>query len=98
MGINFIGEAGVYLPARDAIKITAVDGERVVDCYVRRSALDAIECPGLDAGPELIRHFQKHRDTVQVAAMVKYRRALTPPTELDIEAADLVAVLPAAAA
>jgi hypothetical protein len=97
MGLNFIGETGVYLPARDAIKIVALDGERVIDCYVTRSALDAIGCPD-DQGPELTRHFQRERDTVEIAAMVKYRRALTPLVELDIEAADLATVMPAAAA
>jgi hypothetical protein len=97
MGINFIGEAGVYLRARDAIKIVALDGERVIDCYVTRSALDAIGCPD-EAGPDLIRHFQRERDAIEIAAMVKYRRALAPTVEINIEAADLATVLPAAVA
>jgi len=98
MGINFTGEAGVYVPARDAIKITAVDGERLIDCYVTRSALDAVGCPDEHDPPTLLRHFQRERDTVEIAAMVKYRRALAPVMELDIEASDLATVLPAAAA
>jgi hypothetical protein len=69
----------------------------VIDCYATRSALDAIGCPN-DHGPCLIRHFQRERDTVEIAAMVKYRRALTPLVELDIEAADLATVMSAAAA
>jgi hypothetical protein len=97
MSITFIGDECLYAPARDAIKIRAVDGERVIDCYVTRSALDAIGCPD-DGGPDLIRHFQRERDTVEIAAMVKYRRALAPTMELNIEAADLGCVLPAAAA
>jgi hypothetical protein len=96
MNIHFIGEAGVYLPTRDAIKIVALDGERVIDCYVNRSALDAIGCPD-DDGLDLIRHFQRERDAVEIAAMAKYRRALAPTVELNIEAADLATVLPAAA-
>jgi hypothetical protein len=97
MSLTFIGDEGLYLPARDAVKIKAVDGERVIECYVTRSALGAIGCPD-DDGPDLIRHFQRERDTIEIAAMVKYRRALAPTMELNIEAADLACVLPAAAA
>ena len=97
MGLNFTGEPGVYLPERDSIKIAAVDGERLIDCYVTRSALDAIGCPDDDVS-DLMRHFQRERDAVEVAAMVKYRRALAPVSDVTIEAADLATVLPAAAA
>ena len=97
MSLTFIGDECVYLPASDAIRIRAVDGERVVDCYVTRSALGVLGCPD-DDGPDLIRYFQRERDTVEIAAMVKYRRALAPTTEINVEAADLVCVLPAAAA
>jgi len=97
MGIRFTGSAGVYLPDRDAIKITGVDGERLIDCIVTRSALEAIGCAD-EEGPDLIRHFQRERDAVEVAAMVKYRRALTPMGEVTVEAADLATVLPAVAA
>ena len=97
MSITFVGDECVYLPARDAIKIKAVDGERVIDCYVTRSALDALGCPD-DDGPDLIRYFRRERDTVEIAAMVTYRRALAPKMEINVEAADLACVLPAAAA
>jgi hypothetical protein len=98
MGLRFIGEIGVYLPDRDAVKITAIDGERVVDCYVTRSALDAIGCPDVDQGPELIRYFHQQRDSVEIAAMVKYRRALAPSIQIEINAADIASVLPPSAA
>jgi hypothetical protein len=97
MSITFIGDECVYLPARHAVKIRAVDGERIIDCYVTRSALDVIGCP-YDDGPDVIRCFQRERDTVEIAAMVKYRRALAPTTEINIEASDLAFILPAAAA
>lgn len=97
MGINFIGETGVYLPTRDAIKIVALDGERVIYCYVTRSALDAIGCPDDDEG-ELLRHFERERGAIEIAAIAKYRRALAPTVEINIEAADLATVLPAAVA
>ena len=70
MGLNFIGDVGVYLPSRDAVKITAIDGDRVIDCYATRSALEAVGCPGPADGPELIRHFQRHRDNLELAAIV----------------------------
>jgi hypothetical protein len=98
MSVNFTGEPGVYLPDRDAVKITGVDGERLVSCYVTRSALDAIGCPDDDDTSDLLRHFQRERDVVEIAAMVKYRRALSPSVEIEIEAADLAGILPAAAA
>jgi hypothetical protein len=98
MGLNFIGEMGVYFPALDAIKLTASDGDRVVDCYVQRSALDALGCPAAALGAELVQHLQAHRDSIEIAAMVKYRRALSPTVQLRIEATDLAVILPAAAA
>jgi len=98
MSVNFTGEPGVYLADRDAVKITGIDGERLVNCYVKRSALDAIGCPDDDDTPDLLRHFQRERDAVEIAAMVKYRRALSPLAEIEIEAAILAVILPAAAA
>jgi hypothetical protein len=97
MGIRFTDAAGSYLPERDAIRITGVDGERLIECTVTRSALEAIGC-GDEEGRALLRRFERERDAVEVAAMVKYRRALKPATELTIEAEDLAVVLPAAAA
>ena len=95
--MTFIGDACLYLPARDAIKIQAVDGERIIDCYVTRSALDVIGCPD-DGGPDLVRTFKRMRDPLEIAATVKHRRAPAPATEINIEAADFACILPAAAA
>ena len=98
MSVNFTGEPGVYLPKRDAVQITGVDGERLVTCTVQRSALDAIGCPDDGDAADLLRHFQRERDVVEIAAMVKYRRALKAVSEIEIEAGDLAVILPAAAA
>jgi hypothetical protein len=98
MSLNFTAEPGVYLPARDAIKITGVDRERLVACYVTRSALDAIGCLDDDDPPTLLRQFERGRDAVEIAAMAKYRHAPASVSAVEIEASDLVAVLPAAAA
>jgi len=98
MGLQFIGEVGVYFPTRDAVKITALDGDRVVDCYTCRSALEALGCSSLANRSELIRCFQNHRLDIELAAMIKYRRASRPAIEVNVEAADLVELLPATAA
>jgi hypothetical protein len=98
VGLQFIGEIGVYLPNRDAVKITAIDGHRVVDCYATRAALETIGCPSLAEGTEMTRAFQRQRDTIEIAAMVKYRRALSPTIQLEIGAADVALVLPSAVA
>jgi hypothetical protein len=46
MGLQLIGETGVYWPEREALKITAIDGDRVVDCFVMQSALETLGCIG----------------------------------------------------
>ena len=98
MGLVFVGDAGVYLPKRDAIRITAIEGDRVVECLLKASALAALGCPQNASGEEMLRHFERHRDVIEIAAMVKYRRALTPMIEVDVTAADVAMVLPAVAA
>jgi hypothetical protein len=96
MSLNFIGEVGIYFPTKDAVKITAIDGDRVVDCYATRSALQAIGCGNLADPWEILATFEKQRVTVEVAAMIKYRRGRFTAIQVHIEAADLDELLPAA--
>jgi Protein of unknown function (DUF1488) len=98
MGLQFIGEMGVYFPDRDAVKTTAMDGDRVVDCYATRSALRAVGCPEAANVSEMMRHFQQWRTDIELAAMVKYRRALCPTIEIVVEENDFIPVLPTAGA
>jgi hypothetical protein len=98
MSLQFIGEIGVYLPDRDAVKIIALSGDHVVECYATRQALDALGCPDCDDGTEMVRAFQRARDAVEIAAMVKYRRSLCPVLQIYINAEDIASVLPASAA
>jgi hypothetical protein len=98
MSLKFVGEAGVYLPDIDSVKITAMDGDRVIDCHVSRSALVHIGCSYAADGSEMVKSMQLQRDTVELAAMIKYRRAMIRHLQLEIHAADVAAVLPAAAA
>jgi hypothetical protein len=91
MSLQFIGEAGIYLPDRDAVKIVAIAGDRVVDCYVTRSALRAIGC--ISTAPrEILRTFELRRVDCEIAALVKFRRATTKLVSLEISAADLAAI------
>jgi hypothetical protein len=92
MGLQFLGEVGLYVPERDAFRINAMDGDRLIECYAQRSALDAIGCPSPADGPTLIEHFEKHRIEIELAAQVKYRRSLTPLTAIEVEAEDLAEI------
>jgi hypothetical protein len=59
--LRFVGDVGIYLPDRDAIVFTALDGRLPVACRVRRSALAALGC-GFQATPqELVDGFQTMR-------------------------------------
>ena len=98
MALVFIGETGIYFPRRDAIKITALDGDRVVDCYVTRSALDAIGCSLTEDTLATLQRFARHRLDIEVAAMIKYRRSRGRVFELEVNAEDLQNLAPSTAA
>jgi len=90
MTLEFIGEIGVYFPDRDAIKFTALSSSgETIDCYVQRPALTAIGCRLQDGPRELIETFQKNRDLIELAAMIKLRRATRPMPVLDIGESDI---------
>lgn len=88
MSLQFIGEAGIYFPERDAVKIIAIAGDSVVDCYVTRSALNAIGCVSSQLR-EILRTFEARRIDCEIAALVKFRRATTKVVTLEVTAADL---------
>lgn len=73
--LRFLGEAGIYLPDRDAIKFTALSGGDALDCFVTRSALDVIGCAATDRPAALIARFQHNRALMELAATVKYQRS-----------------------
>jgi hypothetical protein len=91
MSLQFIGEPGLYLPDRDAVKIVAIAGDSVVDCYVTRSALDAIGCASSEP-QEILRVFEARRIDCEIAALVKHRRATTKLVALEIKADDLAVI------
>jgi hypothetical protein len=92
MSLQFIGDAGVYLPDRDAVKITAIAGDRVIDCCVMRSALDALGCAASSEAMNILKTFEARRIDCEIAALVKYRRATATVIALEITAADLAVV------
>jgi len=96
MGINevstvllrFLGEAGIYLPDRDAVKFTALSGGDALDCFVTRSALEVIGCAASDRTEALIARFQQNRALMELAATVKYQRS-PAGSVIELEAGDL---------
>jgi hypothetical protein len=76
--LRFIGDIGIYIPVRDAIKITALSGGEPVECYALRSALAEIGCAPNDSLLRLIDRFEERRSVIELAAMVKYRRRASP--------------------
>jgi hypothetical protein len=92
MSLQFVGDAGVYLPDRDAVKITAIAGDRAIDCYMTRSALDALGCPSSGDALDILKTFEARRLDCEIAALAKYRRSLAVVVALEITAADLAVV------
>jgi len=92
MELRFIGEVGVYMPNRDAIRFTAISAETPIDCYIGRPGLMAVGSKPTDGPRELVEAFQKNRDLIERAAMIKLRRATVHPIVLDIDDADIRSV------
>jgi hypothetical protein len=67
------------------------------DLDVNLSAIASESSTSMPRYRTVLRCFQRERDTVEIAAMVKYRPALAPTMEFNIEASDLACILPAAA-
>jgi hypothetical protein len=78
MSLQFIGETGVYLPQKDAIRITALAVGAHIGCLATRSALEAIGCTREDPPRTLIDRFEQNRLLFEIAAMIKYRRSTSP--------------------
>jgi hypothetical protein len=86
--LRFLGEAGIYLPDRDAIKFTALSGGDALDCFVTRSALEVSGCTA-GAGPRTKdARFQQSRALLELAATVKYQRS-TAGSLIELQAGDL---------
>jgi len=98
MSLQFIGEAPVYFPQRQAVKLIALSGDNTIECYAARDALQAMGCAPEDDAITIIKKFEARRLDFEIAALVKHRRSLVPSPVVTINAADLAAIgTPAAA-
>ena len=70
--LRFVGDVGIYLPDRDAIVFTALDGRMPVACRVRRSALTALGCSFRATPQELVDGFQSVRRFLERIARFKW--------------------------
>ncbi|WP_395014710.1 DUF1488 family protein [Dongia sp.] len=94
--LQFLGETGVYLPQKDAIRITALTPGAHIGCLATRSALSAIGCTRADTPRDLVDRFEQNRLLFEIAAMIKYRRSTNPKlTTLLISDEDLKTLEPA---
>jgi hypothetical protein len=73
MPLRFVRDT-VYLPERDAVKTTAIDGSRVVSCLASRSALVVLGCTHHDGPERMVQKFEHHRPMIESAALFKHRR------------------------
>jgi hypothetical protein len=85
MSLQFIGEAGIYLADRDAVKIVAIAGTALSIAMSR----NRLCFQSASRNPE---NFEARRIECKIAALVKFRRAITKLVSLEITAADLAAI------
>jgi len=98
MALQFIGEVPVYFPQRQSIRLSALAGDTVIECYATRDALLALGCDPCDDAMTIIKKFDARRLDFEIAALVKHRRSLSPTTVVNVTAADLAVIAAPAAA
>jgi hypothetical protein len=89
MSLQFIGEAPVYFPQRQAVKLVALSGDSTIECYAARDALLAMGVVPEDDAMAIVRKFEARRLDFEIAALVKHRRSLVPVAVVTVTAADL---------
>jgi CheY-like chemotaxis protein len=92
--LRFVGDVGIYLPDRDAIVFTALDGRMPVACRVRRSALTALGCSFRATPGELVDGFQSVRKFLERIVRFKWKtgriaRGVNHQPVVNIEDADI---------
>jgi len=92
--LRFVGDVGIYLPDRDAIVFTALDGRMPVACRVRRSALIALGCNFQATPSELVDGFQSVRKFLERIVRFKWKtgriaRGVNHQPVVNIEDADI---------
>jgi hypothetical protein len=74
MSLQFIGDYGIFLPGRDSVGCAALDRIRLVRWYTTRSALEKLSGSGTSNTGELVDRFERHRQLLERAAELKYRK------------------------
>src|SRR5437868_1783272 len=92
--LRFVGDVGIYLPDRDSIVFTALDGRMPVACRVRRSALTALGCSFRATPSELVEGFQQVRKFLERVVRFKWKtgriaRGVNRQPVVNIEDADI---------
>jgi hypothetical protein len=72
MPLRFVRDT-VYLPDRDAVQTTAIDGSTLVPCLATRSALTMLGCSEEDGPERMVLKFEHHRPMIERAAAFKHR-------------------------
>jgi hypothetical protein len=92
MSLRFVRDT-VYLPERDAVKTTALDGTQVVSCLATRSALIVLGCTDRDGADRMLEKFEHHRPMIERAAAFKHRQGHHRPSgAVCIDGQDLCAL------
>jgi hypothetical protein len=88
MTLEFVGDAPVYVPNVDSVKITAVHEGGSVACIFRRSALVAVGCRPADDPLGLLAAFARNREKLEKRAREKIRAH--PSKEVTVSASDIL--------
>lgn len=70
--LKFVGDIGLYLPDRNAIKFTAFDGRTAIGCHVGASALSALGGSDEDGPKELVDRFHVYRNLLERIVRFKW--------------------------
>ena len=81
--IQFIGDAGVYIPAEDAIKFTAVDNDEPVSFFATRACLVAVGARPFWDPERLLGYFEQHRLIFHLSAILADRPVGADKVRLD---------------
>jgi CheY-like chemotaxis protein len=63
--LKFIGDVGLYLPDKEVIRFSALNGKAVIGCYVTVSALVALGGSPSDTTMQLVDRFHRHRGLLE---------------------------------
>ena len=87
MELIFLGDAGVYLPDRDAVQITALAHDRPVLCFVTRAGLIKAGADPTGDIMHQITFFERNRDRFETE--IRRISELRPSHSLIVDAGDL---------